>query len=161
MTHDVDNDPRSPSTGRANPALLVAAAIASLGLLVAGAAVIWSSDDETDDLDGTSWTLESLIVDGQEVPVVEGTSPTLSFADGIVRGDGGCNTFSGDYGVDGDTIAIGPLAVTEIFCEEPAGTADQETAYLERLTQASSFRIVGDRLVLADALGDTLNFDRG
>lgn len=94
------------------------------------------------------------------MPVVEGTSPSIGFADGTVEGSGGCNTFFGDYETDGDTIAIGPLAVTEIFCEEPAGTADQETAYLARLTQASSFRIVDDRLVLSDDAGDSVRFGR-
>lgn len=161
MTHDASDPTRSSSTGRSNLALIVAAAVAVLGLLVAGAAVIWSSsDDDADELDGTSWRLESLIVDGRDVAVVDGTSPTLGFADGTVQGDGGCNTFSGSYEAGDGMVSIGPLAVTEIFCEEPAGTADQETAYLARLTQASSFRIIGDRLVLADDLGDSLNFLR-
>ncbi len=161
MTDDVSNPTGSSSTGRSNLALIVAAAVVVvLGVAIALAAAIWSSGDDADELDGTTWQLESLIVDGQEVAVVDGTSPTLGFADGTAQGDGGCNTFSGGYEAGDGTIAIGPLAVTEIFCEEPAGTDDQETAYLARLTAASSYRIVGDRLVLADELGDSVNLVR-
>lgn len=65
-------------------------------------------DDETEapPLEGTAWA----VVSGVEAPA--DAIPTLTLEDGNASGFGGCNTFRGGYEVDGDSIAIGPLAAT-------------------------------------------------
>src|SRR4051812_34060801 len=43
-------------------------------------------------------------------PVPDGVSASISFhPDGTVEGFGGCNGFSGGYGVNGNNVTIGPL----------------------------------------------------
>jgi hypothetical protein len=80
------------------------------------AAVVWGAADsgggDGGTLAGTSWTLTDLDSGG-----VTGTAPTLELTETDVSGTGGCNTFSGTYTTDGDTISFGPLASTMMACE--------------------------------------------
>jgi heat shock protein HslJ len=48
-------------------------------------------------------------------------------------------------------IELGPL--TMMFCEEPEGVTNQEEAYLKALDSATSYRIMGDELVMQDESG--------
>ena len=85
-------------------------------------------------LEGTEWTL----VSGVEAP--SDAVPTLTLSDGSASGFGGCNTFSGDYELDGDSITIGPIASTMMACEEAKSAA--ESAYLPG---ARGRRLLGGR----------------
>ena len=85
---------------------------------------------------------------------IEGSDLTAIFGeDGSLSGSAGCNNFLGVYEVDGDEIRIelGPL--TMMFCEEPEGAMDQESAYLEALETATTYKILGDVLVLKNEAG--------
>ena len=85
---------------------------------------------------------------------IEGSDMTAIFGeDGSLSGSAGCNNFLGVYEVDGDEIRIelGPL--TMMFCEEPEGAMDQESAYLEALETATTYKILGDVLVLKNEAG--------
>ena len=129
---------------RRNLAVLVGVVV--VVLIGAAAAVIRSSSsDSSGDLEG-EWTLEAVVIDGQETPVLAGTTPTATFAGGEVKGSGGCNTFTGRYEIDGESLTMGPLASTQTFCEDPSGAMDQETAYLTVLGEAESFSLDGDSL---------------
>jgi heat shock protein HslJ len=67
-------------------------------------------------LAGTSWVLQRL----GDVEVLGGAAATLAFADGgRISGSGSCNQFSGTARVDGQSLTIGPLAVTRMACAEP------------------------------------------
>jgi heat shock protein HslJ len=103
----------------------------------------------------TIWHLQAYS-EGEDAisSTIEGTDLTAIFnEDGNLTGTAGCNNFSGAYEVEGDKIKIelGPL--TMMFCEEPEGTMDQETAYLEALESATNFKILGDVLVLKNDAG--------
>ena len=66
--------------------------------------------------------------------------PTLAFADdGTVSGFAGCNTYGGPFSTDGGTIAIGPLAATEMACQGPGSGI--ESVYLPALRRG---RPLGD-----------------
>lgn len=109
-------------------------------------------DDETDapPLEGTAWT----VVSGVEAPA--DAIPTLTLEDGNASGFGGCNTFRGGYEVAGDSISIGPLAVTLMACEEPKMAA--EGAYLPALEAADGWAIEDGELVLSKDGEETLRF---
>lgn len=109
-------------------------------------------------IDGSSWTLDRFVVDGDEVAVIEGTTLSISFDDGTVQGNGGCNNFFGAYESDGDSMSMGDLGSTRRFCNDPAGTSDQETAYFTQLGGTSGFRIEGGKLILSDDSTDLLVF---
>jgi hypothetical protein len=52
--------------------------------------------------------------------------PTLELTeDGEVRGDTGCNTFSGSYELDGGTLEFGPLATTRMTCDGVEGAQEE------------------------------------
>ncbi len=109
----------------------------------------------TFDLTETVWHLQNYLnTEGGIVATIEESDITANFnEDGTISGLAGCNNYSGTYQVDGENIAIelGPL--TMMFCDQPEGLMDQESAYLQALDSASSFHIIGDELVLRDESG--------
>jgi heat shock protein HslJ len=105
---------------------------------------------ETQDLAGTDWNVVGYN-NGKEavVSVINGTTLTASFGkDGNLSGNAGCNNYNGSYTVNGNQITIGPLASTMMFCEEPAGTMDQEAQYLAALQTATTYQIENNTLEL-------------
>jgi heat shock protein HslJ len=115
----------------------------------------------TFELTETIWSLENYN-NGQEaiVSVLEGSEISANFDEGgNVSGVAGCNNYSGTYQIEGDKISIelGPL--TMMFCEQPEGVMDQETAYLQALESVASFHILGDEMVMRDESGqDVLKY---
>ena len=53
---------------------------------------------------------------------------------------------------------IGPVAITEMACTEPEGVMEQETAFMEFITQAQTFRITGKQLQIFRPDGKALTF---
>lgn len=144
---------------RRNLVLLVGAVL--IVLVGVGVVVIRSSTGDSNGDPEGEWTVEAVVLDGQETPVLVGTMPTASFAGGEVQGSAGCNTFSGRYEIDGAKLTMGPLASTQMFCEEPAGVMDQETAYLTVLGEAESFTVDGDSLQIRASNDRRILFTRG
>ena len=86
--------------------------------------------------------------------LLAGTQASAVFSeDGKLSGSASCNTYNAAYQLDGDKITIGPAATTRMFCGEPAGVMEQETAYVQALGKAASYQIQGDVLSLFDAAG--------
>ena len=98
------------------------------------------------------WTLVSL--NGQEP--LAGSTLTAIFEDGRVGGQAGCNSYGGPYSVSGQKLTISDLAQTLLACMEPAGLMEQESAFLQTLSQAASYSIAGDRLEIQNAAGETI-----
>ncbi|MGO4391694.1 META domain-containing protein [Variovorax sp. M-6] len=71
-----------------------------------------------------------------------GTTLSLSFGEGIVKGFGGCNTFRASYTADGDRIAVGPVAATRRAC--PAeGVMQQEREFIAALKSTTTWTFSG------------------
>lgn len=123
-------------------------------LLVLAAAVLAGAcggDDDGPPLEGTEWALAS----GVDVPG-DADPPTLLLEEGNASGFGGCNTFTGAYELDGDSISIGPLAGTLMACELQKMAV--EGAYMPALEAADAWSIDGDELVLSSGGEETLRF---
>lgn len=103
-------------------------------------------------LDGTSWIVTGFNNGRQAVvsPLTD-TVLTLSFRDGRVSGDAGCNTFGGTYTLDGDRLAIGRLATTRKACPGK-GVMEQERQYVAALEAVTTWTI--DRGLLDLHRGD-------
>lgn len=103
-------------------------------------------------LDGTSWTVTGFNNGRQAVvsPLPD-TVLTLSFRDGRVSGDAGCNTFVGTYTLDGDRLAVGRLATTRKACPGK-GVMEQERQYVAALEGVTAWTI--DRGLLDLHRGD-------
>jgi heat shock protein HslJ len=103
-------------------------------------------------LEGTPWALQQLEVDATLTEVPSDVAASLYLQDGQASGDAGCNTFSGDYSIDGDALTFGPMMSTMMVCEgEKAST---EAAYLAGFPRVASYSIDGDALILLDGTGN-------
>jgi heat shock protein HslJ len=119
---------------------------------------------------GLTFSLVSYGPQGAEQSVIEGTSITGVFTTEAVTGNAGCNDYSGVITPVEDYFTIGPVAVNEQACAEPAGVMEQEQAYLAALQGTSGYLwqqdasagtvITGARLtyVLEDGTTGNLNF---
>ncbi|HBX68445.1 MAG TPA: hypothetical protein DEH25_03415 [Chloroflexi bacterium] len=107
-----------------------------------------------DPLAGTTWDLVSIA----GAPLIEGTAITATFDSGQIGGSA-CNSYSGSYTVNKDTITIGQIASTEMYCVEPAGAMDQESAYFTYLLQAQKFETSAGKLSIITSGGATLVFE--
>jgi heat shock protein HslJ len=108
-------------------------------------------------LEGIEWVLNSYLnQEGELVEPIPGTFASANFKDGQVNGNASCNGYFGGYEVDGNSISIGPLASTEMFCGSPPGVMDQEMAFLSAMGSAAEYKIEAEQLILLDASGETL-----
>ena len=110
-------------------------------------------------LAGTSWSLLSL----QGQPLIEDTEITLVFKGSYLEGTMGCNGYgggpdSGAYSVNRKgKLTFGEFfAVTVQLCSEPEGIMEQEDTYIKALRSAAAYQISNDRLMLQNALGETV-----
>ncbi len=104
------------------------------------------------DLDGTSWT--STGADGQEL--VEGSTVALSFADGSISINAGCNTMFGGYTLDGSTLQAPTLAMTMMACDQPL--MDQD-AWLSALFSGDpTVAVDTDELTVTGGDGTSVTF---
>ncbi len=135
-------------------------AIIGLGL-VAGTGLAMAQGEATPGTDNAapeaaapllaSWIAEDI----GGTPSAEGVTSYVKLTDtGTAQGQGGCNSFTGHYTVDGATLAIGPLASTRRAC--PPAQMEQESKFFSGLEASKSYRIEDDKLVLLDDAGATL-----
>lgn len=108
-------------------------------------------------LAGTEWVLTSLHGNA----LIEDTEITLTFEETYLGGSMTCNGYGGgrDSGryvaTPEGTLEVPLLAVTVQLCSEPVGIMEQEKAYVEALQGAATYRVVGDRLEIANASQET------
>ena len=115
------------------------------------------ADSDTVQLEGTDWLLNSYLTqEGEMVEPLAGTYTSAYFEDGQVNGKASCNGYFGGYQVEGNSISIGPLASTEMFCGNPPGVMDQEFAFLSAMGSAADYAIEGEQLFISDADGATI-----
>ena len=97
-------------------------------------------------LQGT-WTLTAYGPEGATTPVAPDSQASIAFnEDGTVTGSSGCNSFGGEYKVDGDQITFNGLASTLMACEEPLMT--QEGTVFKVLDGTASYKVDGDTLTI-------------
>ena len=99
-------------------------------------------------LEGTSWTLMTLIDGPAASSVIEGTTITLRFEGGQVSGSAGCNDYGGPYTLSRGVLQIGPVAITEQACAAPTGVMEQEMQYIDILQSATIVELEATQLAL-------------
>jgi heat shock protein HslJ len=111
----------------------------------------------TPQLLGSSWNLAYYVNStGVYSPVISGTNVTATFGtNGQMSGSAGCNQYAATWSVNGNAITISTPTSTLVFCAEPPGLMDQESAYLADLPMAKSWTISSDTTTLSmyDASG--------
>lgn len=120
-----------------------------LGALLAAACATVEPVAEAMPLEGTAWMLA--LISGAEL--VAGAPVILRFEPGRISGSDGCNRFSGSYAAQGGKLSIakGGVASTRMAC--PPDVMKQADAFMAALGDASSYRVVGQRLELRTGSG--------
>lgn len=99
-----------------------------------------------------TWRLDSYGAPGNTTPAAADVDTSIVFKeDGKIEGNVGCNGFSGDYTLDGNSITFGPIVSTLMFCEGPVG--DQETTTLSVLAETVSYTLEDDTLTITSSDG--------
>jgi heat shock protein HslJ len=102
-----------------------------------------------------SWELVSYGPASSQTPVSIYTNTLVDFdEDGEVTGNVGCNSFGGDYKLNGNEIEFGTISTTLMACEEPINT--QEASVLKTFTDTATYEINGDTLTITAGDGESL-----
>jgi heat shock protein HslJ len=104
-------------------------------------------------LDGTSWTI--LMMD--QLPVIDGISTELRFADGKLSGTGGCNRISGSYTTKGGDIIFGALVTTRMACPKKQMAQEAKLMSLLQGKVTTRYTVDGD-LILTNESGQRATF---
>jgi heat shock protein HslJ len=99
-------------------------------------------------LEGVTWEVTEYN-NGRRAVVntLNGTTLTVSFQNGTLTGNAGCNTIHAPYTRDGDRLTIGPVAATRMHCNDKA-VMEQERQFVAALESTTSWAIERDRLDL-------------
>ena len=110
-------------------------------------------------LANTAWMLKSFGAQGAETTVIESTKITIKFgADGRAGGSSGCNSYGGEYSVQGDTLSLSKIISTKRACLEQSAN-QQEQRYFAALESANKFKLAENRLtIFYDGGRGALNF---
>jgi len=104
---------------------------------------------------GTRWVVDGLVSGGTVSSVPAGLEAALTFSDGQVAVEAGCNSGSGAATIADRTIAFGQIALTAMACPEPAMALEQ--AVVAALGPRVGYSIEADVLTLdAGGIGLTL-----
>ncbi|MBK1724278.1 META domain-containing protein [Thiocystis violacea] len=109
----------------------------------------------TTPLAGRTWKL-STYNNGKHAMVtpIAGTGISLVLdGQGRLSGHDGCNRYMSGYTLEGDRLAIGPIATTRMACKAGKDRAEQAGAYAAALGRVASYRIEGAQLMLSDKDG--------
>ena len=119
--------------------------------VIAGSILTACAGNNSDVLSG-NWKLISYGSLTDPTPAAPNVETSLTFGtDGKLSGSVGCNSFGGDYKVDGNTITFGALASTEMACAEPL--MQQESAVFNLLSNSAAFQVDGNTLTITSTDG--------
>jgi heat shock protein HslJ len=105
-------------------------------------------------LQETYWKLYSLM--GKTVPHADTSlkrEANITFSkDGRATGNGGCNSFSGNYELNGSSqILFGPIMSTKMYCND----ANYENLFFDILSKSDNYFIKKDTLYLRNKQMDS------
>ena len=105
------------------------AALSALALTAGLTTVVVAQDEPVtiDTPEGITWILEQQAVDGPAMPerLPQLVLASLVMEDGGAGGNSGCNSWFGDYTLEGDSLTFGPLGSTMMACPGPAMAVEQ------------------------------------
>ncbi|MGZ8563959.1 MAG: META domain-containing protein [Candidatus Limnocylindria bacterium] len=119
-------------------------AIGALALLLAACSLIPGAVNAS--LDG-EWRLQAGTNQGAAIPIPAARSITLKIDGADVGGTSACNHYGGTLEINGATIKISALSMTEMACQDDLMAA--EAAYLAALPRVTMAARDGDSLVLS------------
>jgi heat shock protein HslJ len=119
-------------------------------LLVLAILAVGCGSDEGDaqggSLEGVTWVLDASSIAALVEQAPADARVDIAFEAAEASGTSGCNSYRGEYTVEGDGIEFGAFAATQMACEQPL--MDLEAAYLAALGDVSAFEVGGGNLSL-------------
>jgi heat shock protein HslJ len=114
-----------------------------------------TDDLVSEDLLDKEWKLEYMKFEGTQYGMEE-IIPTLNFLDdGKVNGFAGCNTYFGNYDIDGRTITFAAIGATRMHCE---AAMELEQAFLKLLSGELRGLFNDSKLILSGDAGNQMIF---
>jgi heat shock protein HslJ len=121
------------------------------------ATVVVTAAPPENPLAGTQWLLISYESGQGTTPVIDNSGVTAGFlADYEITGVGGCNTYSGQYLLQGNSLQISNLTSGRVSCPQPDGLMDQEATYFALLETVATYQMVGTQLILSNTAGEVI-----
>jgi len=106
-----------------------------------------NTDPTLGGLAGVEWVLVSYGATAAPVAALPDAPVTADFTVQGVSGSAGCNTYSGNFVYNNNTLTFSPLVVTQKACAD--NIMAQEGAYLQALQSATGYQIAGGQLTIA------------
>ncbi len=104
-------------------------------------------------LEGTNWTLTSLMAEEGTTNVLPNTTVSAAFYNGNVTGSSGCNRYFGHYELSGqNNITFTSLGSTVMYCDVP-GVMTQEVTYMSLLQNTTTYTVSAGTLSLSNGAG--------
>ncbi len=106
------------------------------------------------ELENTYWKLVRL--GDKRVSVVENRpEPHLRLVaqERKVQGSAGCNTFGGQYQLEGENLRLGPVVTTRMACSQGM---EQEQEFYQALEATAKWKVAGEHLELYGSGGELL-----
>lgn len=110
-------------------------------------------------LEGILWRLVDFGPVDAPVAALADVSVTVKFdAGNTVGGSGGCNSYGGNYQLNGQSLSVSQVVSTMMACEN-TDVMQQESRYLAALGSATGLHVAGTELTI-DYAGGKLHFTR-
>jgi heat shock protein HslJ len=119
-------------------------AIGTLALFLAACSLLPGAENAALNAE---WQLQAGTNKGAAIPIVAASRITLKIHGADVGGSAACNIYGGTIQVNGTTIKISALSMTEMACQEPVMAS--EAAYLAALPRVTTAARAGNSLVLS------------
>ena len=141
--------------------IILLCVIVMIFVTACGASGFGSGGDYRGELEGVTWKLTVMGAEGDpELAVGDGrVTLAFDFGEGRVYGNGGCNSYSAEFDINGSKISIGRAMSTLMACF-PEEVKEQETAYHQTLAKAERYEVGGGVLRIYTSDGQVLVFGR-
>ena len=117
-------------------------------VLVVPFGIAATSPGVDDGLAATKWRLTSFGSIETPAPVIEGTTITLEFnSGGKIGGNGGCNSYGGDYQVRNESLCLSRIISTKRACVAQ-NAMQQEQRYFEALGSVGRFKLSDNQMTI-------------
>ena len=123
-------------------------------LVIIGSMLTACSGNPSASLVGT-WKLVSYGSPASPTPAVPDVDASVIFgSDGAISGNVGCNSFNGNYKVDGETVTFGAIASTLMACADPI--AQQEGMVFNVFVNTATFKLDSNTLSIISSDGNSV-----
>lgn len=106
-------------------------------------------------MSSTSVILALALLSGTEWVSTGPVQHSLTFDDGKLSTDTGCNRAFGDYVENGDVLILNVIGMTKMACLDDA-RANAEQDWLDRTAKVKTFKLENGALLLLDENGSML-----